>query len=240
MLGRYVQQLHGLGTMPLFDDKEMRDLKRATYPGAAGVFTHAPLTWATQRAEDLDYDSVIAPFVGRRVVFLTRHPLDVLVSSFMQAKFKVAASYPGELREFITDPVLGLDKLIRFHELWVAHRDETEGFLLVRYEDIHADPATQLRRLAAFIGESIDETAIAEAVAFASFDNLRKIESSGTRMVYKSSGFNAFGDGPRDNPNAFHVRKGEIAGYRTELPPDSILALENRVRVSMPAFYGYS
>src|SRR3546814_18013273 len=97
--------------MPLFDDKEMRDLKRAGYLGAAGVFTHAPLTWATQRADDLDYDSVIAPFAGRRVVFLTRHPLDTLVSGFMQAKFKVAASYPGELKEFIADPIYGLDKI---------------------------------------------------------------------------------------------------------------------------------
>lgn len=239
MLGRYVQQVRGLGEMPLFDIAEMQELFASGYAGATGVFTHEPLTWESQTADDLDYDLVIAPFVGRRVLFLTRYPLDTLVSSFMQAKFKVSPAYPGDLSAFLTDPVYGLDKLIRFHDLWARHKGDTAGFLLTRYEDTHADPTAQLRRLIDFLGEPVDDAAITDAVHFASFDNLKAIETSGQKLVYKSSGFNAFGDGPRNNPNAFFVRKGGIGGYRDEIDADVARELETRIAERMPAMFGY-
>ena len=173
-------------------------------------------------------------------MLLVRHPLDTLVSSFMHSKYKVSPPYAGEIEGFVSDPVHGLDKLFRFHELWATHQGDAQEVLLVRYEDTHADPAGQLRRIIAFVGERVDEAAIDEATGYASFDNLKQIETAGTRLVYKSSGFNAFGDGARDDPNAFHVRKGQVAGYRSELPPEAIPGLEARVLNEMPAFYGYS
>ncbi|WP_337996701.1 sulfotransferase domain-containing protein [Oleispirillum naphthae] len=238
MFGRYVRSVYDLVEMPLFDPVEMAEMRAAGYAGPLGEFTHHPLTWKTQRARDLSAENVVAPFRGRRVVFLTRHPLDTLVSAFMQARFKVAASpYPGDLADFIADPVYGLEKLIRFHEIWAEHHGETADFLLWRYEDVRTDPAGQMRRLLAFLGIPLDETALADAVDFASFDNLKAVETSGTRLVYKSSGFNAFGDGPRDDPNAFLVRKGRIKGYKDELDAACVARLEDTIRSTMPKMF---
>lgn len=241
MLGHYVQLVHELDHLPLFDANEMAELTRRGYRGSKGVFTHQPLTWESQLPGDLSYENVIAPFLGQKVLFLTRHPLDTLVSHFMHAKYKVPdAPYPGNLIDFILDPVQGFDKFIRFHELWATHHGDVGEFFLWRYEDVRRDPAGQLKRLLAFLGEAVDEAAIRDAIEFASFENLKAMESSGEKLVYKSSGFNAFGDGPRDDPNAFHIRKGEVGGYKNELAPEVVSELEPRVKAEMPVFFGYS
>lgn len=241
MLGRYVQIIHGLDHLPLFDANEMAALANHGYRGSNGVFTHQPLTWETQVAGDLSYKNVIAPFLRQKVLFLARHPLDTLVSHFMHAKHKVPdAPYPGDLIDFIFDPVHGLDKLIRFHELWAAHHGDVGEFFLWRYEDVRRDTPAQLKHLLEFLGEVVDDVAMRVAVEYASFENLKAMESAGKKLIYKSSGFNAFGDGPRDDPNTFHVRKGEIAGYKNELPPQHVADLEQRVKVEIPAFFRYS
>ena len=241
MLGRYVQLVHGLNDVPLFDSNEMADLVRNGYGGATGTFTHHPLTWERQVAGDLSFDNVIAPFLGKKVIFLTRHPLDALVSHFMHAKFKVpSAPYPGTLTEFIMDPVQGLEKFFKFHDVWARHHGDVNEFLLWRYEDVRRDPDGQLKRLLVFLGEEVKEGAVREAIQFSSFENLKAMETSGKKFVYKSSGFDAFGEGPRDDPNAFHVRKGLVGGYRDELPAELLGMLEQRVKAEMPAFFGYS
>ncbi|AKR57793.1 hypothetical protein XM25_18795 [Devosia sp. H5989] len=239
LLGRYVQLLYGLQDMPLFDQAEMHDLQTGGYQGPTGLFTHSPLTWVSQQASDLDHASVIAPFSGKRVLLLVRHPLDTLVSSFMHSKHKVSPPYGGTIEEFVSDSVHGLTKLFRFYQLWADHINEAECLLLVRYEDTHANPVAQLRRLAIFVGADVDEALLIEAAAYASFDNLKQLETEGTRFVYKSSGFNAFGDGRRDVPDAYHVRKGQVAGYSSELPAEVVDALEARVLDEMPHLYGY-
>lgn len=241
MLGHYVKTIFGLDHVPLFDRGEMEEMARKGYGGPVGTFTHGPLVWDRQTAQDLSYDNTVKPFIHQRVVFLTRHPLDVLVSSFMHSKYRARQKppYPGHLEDFVDDPVYGLGKFLRFHELWARHHGEAEGFLLWRYEDLRVSPEAQLRRLLTFLGTEIQESAVSEAVKFASFDNLKAMESAGERLVYLSTGFNAFGDGPKDNPNAFHVRKGQVGGYRSEIAPKLVEALEAEVREKMPKFFGY-
>ncbi len=238
MLGRYVQRIFDLTNMPLFDQVEMTELRAAGYTGPTGLFTHHPLTWETQSADNLNVENVIAPFRGKRIILLTRHPLDTLVSAFMHVKFMLVDSpYPGSLADFIEDPVYGLEKLIRFHEIWAAHHAETAAFLLWRYEDVRADPALEMRRLLDFLSLPHDADALADAVNYASFENLRAMEASGARLIYKSSGFNIFGSGPRDDPNAFHIRKGRVNGYKDELDPALSARLENIVRDRMPKMF---
>jgi hypothetical protein len=240
MLGHYVKTVFGLDHLLLFDQAEMEELVSNGYRGPVGVFTHGPLVWDRQTAADLDYDNTVRPFIDQRVVFLTRHPLDVLVSQFMHAKFKARkAPYLGRLQDFVTDPVHGLDKFLRFHELWARHHSEVRAFMLWRYEDVRVSPEEQLKRLLAFLGLQADSSAVSAAVKFASFENLKAMEAAGERLVYRSSGFNAFGDGPRDDPNAFHIRKGQVGGYRDELSPELTGRLEERLLVEMPAFFGY-
>lgn len=240
MLGHYVKSIFRLEQLPLFDGDEMKKQALRGYRGPVGSFTHQPLEWETQTGNDLNVENTIIPFKDSRVLFITRHPLDVMVSSYMHAKFKAPkAPYLGSLSDFIYDPVYGLDKFLVFHELWARHHHQVRGFLLWRYEDLRAAPEVQLRALLGFLDIEVNEAAILDAVKFSSFDNLKALEASGERLVYPSSGFRAFGDGPRDEPNAFHVRKGQVGGYREEMSQEMAAELEARIRSELSDFFRY-
>ncbi len=68
---------------------------------------------------------------------------------------------------------------------------------------------------------------------------MKKMESSGHSLVYKSSGFRFLARVSSDNPNAFHVRKGKVGGYNDEIEPCLARQLENQVRKEMPELFGY-
>jgi hypothetical protein len=225
----------------LFDEDERAALRATGYPGPFGIFTHQPLVWDTQTADELSYDNVVRPFREFRVVLVVRHPLDALVSSFMHSRFQQGNNpYQGSVADFMVDPVHGLDKLLKFHQLWDAFKRETEAFALWRYEDAKVDPRAQLDRLLKFIGESPIPRFVDEAVTFASFENMQVLERSDNVPRYKSSGVRIFATGDPRNPNAYHVRKGKIGGFREELGPELTERLLARLASEMPALYGYS
>ena len=137
------------------------------------------------------------------------------------------------------DPVLGLDKLFRFYQLWHDHMGSVRAFSLWRYEDAISNPREALRHVVSFLGEHVDARLIDDAAAFASFENMRKMEVSRDAPTYKSSGFRIFATGDTANPNALHVRRGQVGGWRDEIPREAWATLEQRVRTQMPPFYGY-
>lgn len=241
LLGRYVQQLYGLQELPLFDARQMTELRHQGYAGINGRFTHEPLVWDAQTADCLNYDNVVAPFAKERVLLLVRHPLDVMVSHFMHMKYRLALRhpYPGSVTDFIYDPVWGLSKFFRFHQLWAEHCQKVDQLLLWRYEDLLREPHEQTRTMLRFLDIPIDEMVLADAIEYASFDNLKKIEASGSDMVYKSSGGVVLARGDSGDPNAFHVRKGQAGGYKDELPSDLVAELELQVAQNMPELFGY-
>jgi len=239
MLGRYLQIAYGLPFMPLFDGGEKADLLNAGYSGPRGVFTHAPLTFDGQVAMDLTYDNVVAPFTHKVVVLLVRHPLDALVSAYMQAVHRTAIPYRGTLPEFVADPVHGLDVLLKFYQLWAAHRSKPRGLWLWRYEDVRRSPVDHLKSLIEFLGARLESSAIADAIEYSSLDSMRAMERSTDTPVYRSSGLPIFATGDVNNPDAHHVRKGEIGGYKQYFDEETRSRLEKRISHEMPRWYGY-
>ena len=240
-LGRYLQDIAGLPKIPLFDPGEFTALESKLGVNGLGYFTHDPLRWHNQTASDLTYENTVAPFKRPKVILLTRHPLDVAVSHYMHVKYKLPAAqaYPGTIEEFIYDPVFGLQKLFRFYELWRDYQDRVSSVFLWRYERARANPLEGLERLVRFLQWPYYERAAESAVEYASFDNMKRMEYEGEAIVYSSSGFNIFGDGDRENPNAFHVRKGEIGGFRHELPVSIVNSFESELR-RLSDFFQYS
>ena len=114
------------------------------------------------------------------------------------------------------------------------------GFLIWRYEDAHANAAERLVSLLEFLGMETHEPLINDAVEYASFENMQRLERSAAAPRYKSSGFRIFATGSRDNPNAYHVRKGKVHGYREELSEDFAKRMEIRVTAEMPDCFGYA
>ena len=240
MLGRYVQLLCGLPELPLFDATDRMGRCESFCVGPAMQFTHRPLLWRGQCAVDLDYGDVIHPFQDKRVVLLIRHPLDTLVSLWMQRKHRGKENYAGDLMEQLEDPVWGLEKFFRFYALWCQHRGRVRDFLLLRYEDMRADPHSVFGGLLNFLAIPQQEALLRQAVAEASFESMKKTETAGAGPKYRSSGLGIFATGDTTNPDAFHVRRGKVGGFRDYLEQkdaERLLALIDR---RLPDFFCYS
>jgi len=81
---------------------------------------------------------------------------------------------------------------------------------------------------------------ISQSVEFASFENMRNLEAAGESIKYKSSNATVFATGDRQNPEAFHLRKGKVGGYRDYLSPEKAEAYLSRIQQELSVWYGYN
>lgn len=173
---------------------------------------------------------------GRRVVLLVRDPRDVVVSLYHHRTGWYRGTdqeYVGSIDDFVTERVGGFDSLLRFYEVWDANRAAPEAFLLVRYEDLRADPGGQLRRVLDFVGVGpVGDEVVDEAVRFAGFRNMRRLENRGALRS------KALRVRDPDDPSARRVRRGRVGGYRDELSPAVAAELDRRLAESGGVF-GY-
>lgn len=237
LLGKYVQLLANAETLPLFDGSEYEP-KLVEIGTPRMIFTHEPLTWDQQKASDLTIDTTIAPFLNAKVVLITRYPLDALVSGQAQWRHQLNAAVP-DLISFMDDPVFGLEKLLAFHSLWAANRNRVKAFFLLRYEDMRRATATEMCRLLDFVGLPSREDLLEDAISFASFSNLQKLQLSQEVPIYPASGFKVFGPIDASNPQSFRVRRGVAGGYRSDLPAADCAILEQRIADRMDPLFGY-
>ena len=157
---------------------------------------------------------------SRHVVFLVRDIRDVLVSFYFEAT-KRSALFEGSLPDFLRDPALGARKVVAYYNWWYEHRSVPVEFLLLRYADIHRDPAAELRRVLDVLGASVDDQAVADAVAFGRFDTMRSVEaeSQDARLAASRPG----------DPESRKVRRGEVGGYTEYLSGDDLAYVDEVV-----------
>jgi hypothetical protein len=183
-------------------------------------------------------------FHHKKVIFLARDPRDVIVSSYFEMKKRGElfgenpyeerkAVFEGELPEFIDQTRGGFDTILRYYNIWAASRDIPQGFLLVRYEDMKRDPAGELRKVLDFLGlQLIAGTTIQEAIRYASFENMRKMESEGN---FQSGVLNP---AHRSDEDSYKTRKGKVGGYTDYLTEEQIQRLTKKMQ-DLSAFFGY-
>lgn len=238
-LGHYLQSRYDLPATPLMDLGEIAELKSHGI-SAAGNFTHHPLEWDGQTATDLTVENVVQPFSGKRVILLCRHPLDTLVSLFMHEKYmNPSNSYQGSVVDLIDDPVFGLEKYIRFYNLWHDNLATPGAVRLWRFEDAKTRPAETLGAVLTYLGEEPVAASINDAVAFGSFENMQSLEKGKEPLRYKSSGLSIFSTGDFENPNAHHVRRGKVGGWREEIPSSEHDRYLERIGSELHPFFGY-
>ena len=187
-----------------------------------------------------------ADFYTKKVVLLARDPRDVAVSQFFQWKFrmkpekKVLNEYPTQeqdvpIFDFVMDPGAGLPKIMAFMNLWAEEIPHLKHFLLVRYEDLKANPHQTLNDLLGFMDTPATDEQIAEAVDFASYDNMKQMEQqrtfwlSGGRLVPKD----------RNNPNSYKVRRAKVGGYRDYFQDDELERINTMVDETLSPAFGY-
>jgi hypothetical protein len=207
LIGRALCQRHGLAESGILDTFELTR--------AAGllptVFTHDGTSNSEGRHLDrLGRDK--RAFRGKRVLLLSRDPRDTVISCYFEATRRKRV-YSGSLSDFLRDPHYGVEKIVRFYELWDAARSVPEQLLVLSYEDLHADPAKLLRETLAFLGESeLPDPIVSDAIEYGRFDNMRKLEQAG-----------GLGEGTRLRPgdardaSSFKTRQGKVGGFAQTL-----------------------
>lgn len=180
----------------------------------------------------------------KKVVLLVRDPRDTVVSFYFHVRNRAprielaAKGIPESARnmpifDFVMDQTMGLPNVMELMNRWEREIRSLPRSLLVRYEDMHADPKDQLGRVTAFIGSEATPDQIAKAVDFASFDRLKEKERSGF-----FSGDRLRPTNP-SNPDSFKVRRGKIGGYMEYFDSEQIATIDDLVKSRLTGYYGY-
>ncbi len=238
MLSRAYQLVGGLDARELldFDNLKQRDPRLP-----AVFFTHNNYL----RDYTGNHESK-AHFRGKRIVLLVRDPRDVAVSQFFQWQFRMRPNkkfindYPPHgadigVWDFVQDRDAGVPRIVDYFNGWARAIPDLKDVLVVRYEDMRADPGAVLKRIFEFTGTPVTDEQVREAVEFAAYDNMKKMEQE---SFFKSSGARVK-PGDRDNPQSFKVRKAKVGGYRDYFTDEQCEQLDAMVAQLDPVF-GYT
>jgi len=100
---------------------------------------------------------------------------------------------------------------------WLTEFVSRPDCIVVRYEDLHATPNEQFRRVLAALGETDPKARDFEsALEFSRFGNMRKMEAS---LGYDRQ---LLQPGDVNDPESYKVRRGKIGGYVDYLDPKDI------------------
>jgi hypothetical protein len=95
---------------------------------------------------------------------------------------------------------------------WLDEFSGRKFYTINRNEALRASPAEHFRDLLAVVGETTPDTSIfQEALEFARFENMQKLEAAG---VFDSK---ILHPGDVRDPESFKVRRGKVGGYREYL-----------------------
>jgi Sulfotransferase domain len=178
----------------------------------------------------------------KKVILLVRDPRDVIVSLYFQRSRREQA-YGGTLSDFLhgrrvrahlDEPEGSLDTILEYYNIWARQRSQPRDFCLVRYEDLKADTAGELKRILRFAGvDPVIDAHVQEAVQFGSFENMRALEAGD---ALKNKRLRA-GD-PKDK-ESFKTRKGKVGGYTDYLSPEDIAWMERKIAETLDPIFGY-
>ena len=135
-------------------------------------------------------------FSGKRIVLLVRDPRDVAVSQFFQWQYRMRPNkkfindYPPhgadiDVWDFVQDVDAGVPKIVDYFNGWARAIPELKEVLVVRYEDMRAEPGTVLAQILEFTGTDVTPAQVQEAVDFAAYENMKKMEQD---SFFKGSG----------------------------------------------------
>jgi hypothetical protein len=158
----------------------------------------------------------------KRIIYIVRDPRDVVLSQyyFHIKRRLIDDSYPIEqfVRRFVAGETSIYASWGENVGGWLATRYNTPGFLLLRYENMIADTAGELAKVARFMKIEPDPERIAHAVEQSSAEQMRKLEAaqalkwSSTRKTRQDIPF---------------VRTAKAGNWRSALPESALEIIES-------------
>jgi hypothetical protein len=185
-------------------------------------------------------------FYRKRVILLVRDPRDVAVSNYFQwintvnpykKELLALPERPAEVPifEYAMMPRFGIPRTVDFLNAWAPELEKIRSHLLIRYEDMRANPVRILGNVLAFMDIQASPEELRAVVEWTSFENMRQlernqtIESGSRRLMIKD----------QNNPDAFKVRRGKVGGYRDYFGERELENID-RLIVTLPPIYGYA
>ena len=166
------------------------------------------------------------------IVLLARDPRDVVVSLFFQMT-KRTVQFRGTLSEMVRDPTYGIHLIVDVMNTWLASWEGRSNVKLFRYEDCRSEPTDTFDRMIRFMGFTLDRQALERSIEFASFDNMKQMETDGRF----ESGVLRVSD-PAD-AEAFKVRRGIVGGYQEYLDREDLEYVQAALE-KLDRRYGYN
>jgi len=159
---------------------------------------------------------------GKKVVHLVRDVRDTLVSYYFQLA-KREMLFEGEMSAFLRDARFGAPKIIAYYTQWFRNRNVPRAFLAVSYEQMRAEPVETLTRVLTFLGVADAARVAPAAVEYASFENMKKMETGGgfKRKMMQP--------GDAQDKESYKVRKGKVGGFREYLSDADIAYVDAQI-----------
>ncbi|MFZ0685805.1 MAG: sulfotransferase domain-containing protein [Terriglobales bacterium] len=202
-------------------------------------FPEQPATWANidrlipdpTGTNKRDFDHMPRPRIIKshecfdprypRVVYIVRDPRDVVVSQYHYHRKirKIEDDSPIEkfVARFLAGETCPHGSWGQNIGTWLYTSEGDPRFLLLRYEDMVADPARELAKVASFLKLPSSPELIAQAVERSSADNMRKLEKAQPDK-------NGLMRGSRKDLS--FVRAAGSGGWRTGLPAPMVAKIE--------------
>jgi hypothetical protein len=168
----------------------------------------------------------------RKIVFVSRDPRDVIVSLYAHRVHR-DKTWTGSIEDFIASSQGGFRTALRYYHLWHDFLAEHPDALVLRYEDLHADPAATFEQLLRFLGQPVDREALLETIEETEFSRLKKMESE---SHFRSGRLKSR---QLENPEAFKVRRGKIGGFVKDLRPDVVSQISEAMERELQGAFGY-
>jgi Sulfotransferase domain len=170
-----------------------------------------------------------------RVIYIVRDPRDVALSyyDFSRKYRQIEDSYPMEryIEDFTSGHLLSADWGTWGENVasWVYARSARPGFLLLRYEDMKANPEQELSRIAGFLGIPASPELLRTTLERSSAERMREMEKTQSKTWVTTR------DKRSDIP---FVRTASVGGWRTHLQKESVAKIEAKWGHIM-AYLGY-
>lgn len=192
-------------------------------PARALISTHLPYSALPHSIQDSRC----------KIVYICRDPADVLVSHWhfvsriKEYKSQASQSLEDAFESFCAGTFICGPYWDHVLEYWKASLENPEKVLFLKYEDLKRNAASQLKRLAEFLGhpftpEEDDEGAIEDILRLCSFENLSNQEAN------KAGKTTDFGKLPVEC-NLF-FRRGEVGDSANHLTPRMMQRLDRIIK----------